>query len=340
MNRRRVDGPLSAHGFTLIELLVVIAIIAILAGIAVVGAPRVLEKARITKVETDFANIRTALSAYYADNGSFPPGYGFPKWGWMKMELQNGGVPSVPANIDDMENAFYLRPFMAYINLYGKTDLYDRFSSTYDTDGNRTIGLMEYQPIGKVDPATKNVSFDPEFLYDQPLSLDDIKRTKSQDYGKTRPFVYVPVNLDQFRPIRTWWNNNDKNANSWPSNWRSMPQLQPLKNPAPRHDAYVLISVGPNENTGGVVGPPDEEGFLAAIGNPAYYYPFLALRAYYLATRDANDGGKGNGLPDFDWRARVRQGEGKQMAYPGEPELALLPDGSPGAGPMIYNPGQ
>ncbi|PIS41232.1 MAG: hypothetical protein COT25_04205 [Candidatus Kerfeldbacteria bacterium CG08_land_8_20_14_0_20_42_7] len=60
-------------GFTLIELLVVIAIIAILSAIGLVALNGAREKARDAQRRSDIAQIRTALSLYYDDNGSTYP---------------------------------------------------------------------------------------------------------------------------------------------------------------------------------------------------------------------------------------------------------------------------
>jgi general secretion pathway protein G len=60
------------RGFTLIEVLVVVAILAILAAIVV---PRVMdrpEEARRTKAKIDIGSIVQALKLYRLDNGSYP----------------------------------------------------------------------------------------------------------------------------------------------------------------------------------------------------------------------------------------------------------------------------
>lgn len=62
------------QGFTLIELLVVIAIIAILSAIGLVALNGAREKARDAQRRSDIAQIRTALTLYYDDNGSTYPG--------------------------------------------------------------------------------------------------------------------------------------------------------------------------------------------------------------------------------------------------------------------------
>lgn len=60
-------------GFTLIELLIVVAIIAILAAIAV---PNLLEaqiRAKVSRVKSDLHTVATALEAYRVDHNDYPP---------------------------------------------------------------------------------------------------------------------------------------------------------------------------------------------------------------------------------------------------------------------------
>jgi general secretion pathway protein G len=68
--RRRSGGE--ANGFTLIELMVVVAIIAILASIV---APRMVqraEKAKRAAARVQIANFKTALINFRMDTGDFP----------------------------------------------------------------------------------------------------------------------------------------------------------------------------------------------------------------------------------------------------------------------------
>ena len=66
-------GYKTVNSFTLLELIVVIAIIAILAAIIAPNAFRAIEKAKVAKAEGDFKAIQTAVMAYYADTGRWPP---------------------------------------------------------------------------------------------------------------------------------------------------------------------------------------------------------------------------------------------------------------------------
>ena len=59
-------------GFTLIELMIVVAIIGILAAIAIPAYQNYTIRAQVTEGMTLAASWKTAISEYYAQNGSFP----------------------------------------------------------------------------------------------------------------------------------------------------------------------------------------------------------------------------------------------------------------------------
>ncbi|MFL6515579.1 MAG: type II secretion system protein [Chthoniobacterales bacterium] len=62
----------SHAGFTLIELLVVITIIAVLIGMAFPAYQSVQNRARITQVKNDLAQLITAVNAYNTEYGKYP----------------------------------------------------------------------------------------------------------------------------------------------------------------------------------------------------------------------------------------------------------------------------
>lgn len=128
--------------------------------------------------------------------------------------------------------------------------------------------------------------------------------------------------------------------------------------PPAKCDAFVLISIGPSGSTGGIIADPYVDPPLKTFMNDvAAMYPgsstftapdgtththshvkmslyrILALRAYFLATRDWNESPSdgplgGNGKPDFDFRSRTK-GEREDKVFE-------LPNGTFGAGPVIY----
>lgn len=66
------DAANGCRAFTLIELLLVIAIMGLLMGLVLTGLSRAQSRGKVLKARRDIAQLKTALSAYYADYSQFP----------------------------------------------------------------------------------------------------------------------------------------------------------------------------------------------------------------------------------------------------------------------------
>ena len=84
-------------GFTLIEIMIVLVIIGILMGLISAAVFKAMENAKISKAKADIAVLETALSAYEADTGDYPPQQSIGQ-GWednnFRTRLQDGDATS------------------------------------------------------------------------------------------------------------------------------------------------------------------------------------------------------------------------------------------------------
>ncbi|MEX2015840.1 MAG: type II secretion system protein [Candidatus Hydrogenedentales bacterium] len=325
-----MNAPRRAPGFTLIELLTVIAIIGILAGLIAAGLPAALQRAKIANLQGTFKAFQNSLAAYYADHGTYPPSYGYID----KSLFGQGADPN--ALISDpnlIPNFFITRPYMAYLNQPTNQDLYDNFSDTADTNMDGDINLAEYYPVPQVSVGG-TVTYQP-CVYTLSPGCDQRSEIGNE---AQRPLLYFPVNKRQVQIAKDRWlqmaGNPQQPINVVP--WDLGPQAfsifaaqadgspAPISFPPNQYDAYVLISVGPNVNTFGIL---PEDADIPNTVPAAYRYHVMALMAYFMATRDIDN----NGALDFDFLARTRGGEG-------EPQYNNLPDprNSRGAGPVIF----
>ncbi len=347
-----------AQGFTLIELLVVIAIIGILAAFLAVALPRALELAKIAKLENNFLQIRNILTEYLVDHGTFPPAYGYLDRDAVDF-LRQRGVDIADLSLDDINQLqtgnplglatplrpVYTRPWMDFMGQHNNEKLYDNFSIAYDTDRDGDISRLEFSPLGVLtNPATQNYRFD-EFPYlniynpvaPGPLLPEMNRQLASQGPS---PILYFPINKRQFRKVASVWYDFAQSSgdpdNPRPNDEESVNRrLSNERFPPPTYDAYVLISVGPSANTWGMIYElaTGDNCLICESTNysAAYYYHILGMATYFMATRDAEEGGKGDGELDFEFRARTRRGQADRDSND-------LPDpgGRKAYGPIIF----
>lgn len=309
-----------SRGFTLIELLTVVAIIAILAALTLTVGPRMIERAKMTKLDSAFRSVEKALLAYSIDYQTFPPAYGYV--GFEQLNDTDG------AAVDGSEDPHYynLMSYMARMRYHGVEDMYDLFSMSYDTDNDGYLDPLEFSPVGLKKPdGTYDLDYDlPRYTVPGDLPVEEDR----QIYAEKRPFVYIPVNRAQFSKVQKYWlDNNDEYATTWND---ADPVLSRLTFPPKNYDAFVLISVGPSGNTFGLLDSMDWPVQLA--NNGRNYYHILGLRAYFLATRDLD----ANGQLDFDFIARTRQGQRGELpeTVPAPIPPAISMRG--GTGPVIF----
>lgn len=316
-------------GFTLLELLTVIAVISILAAMIMAVGPRVIERAKLRRLDSALRQVSIALTAYYTDNRSYPPGYGYV--GFAQAKNPNG-----PADPAQDPGYYHLIPYMHILGYHGDDAMWDEFSDSYDTDRDGVLSLLEFSPHGDRKPDGK-FEFDfrswPRYTGSAVPALDmEIER---QMTAERRPFVYIPVNKQQFARAQKYWHKKGAEfAQVWDPADPDFPRG--LTFPPNTYDAFVLISVGPGGSTFGLL--PQPLGVPAeSAGNARDLYHITGLRAYFMATRDLN----ANGVLDMDFRARTQLRESAvETAYQfaGKTLQNELPDTTQpfSYGPYIY----
>jgi prepilin-type N-terminal cleavage/methylation domain-containing protein len=274
------------RGFTLVELLVVIAIIGILAGFLVPTINRARDAAKVANVQNTLNQMRTTLATYLVDHKTYPPAYGYMSKAAFNEIADSADRlaldPTDPANA----HYFITESYMSKLGLHGIIDMYDPFSNSSDTDGNGVTSRLEYFP--------------------QTGSDNSLAEYSNAVIDEQRPFVYIPVNLRQFRRIKDIW---DQGAGSGPTDYRGFPdftnsKLQSFSFPPASYDAFAIVSVGLVENTQGLIYDVGNAfGNVIPgdyVGKENYYYHIAALATYYMLTRDID----GDGVKDFDYIGR------------------------------------
>ncbi len=342
----------STYGFTLVELLVVIAIIGILAGFIAAGYPRVLRMAKMSAMNNNMRQIQTILVEYYTRANSFPPAYGYlsplflkdPRFINPQTRPQNIGNAVAAAEFGETD-MFFLYPWMSFVREHGNDDLYDNWSrgNSYDTDGDDIISRLEFAPRGVFNSATQAYDFNFTQLYaGDPMTADPVtaadvdSQLSTQD---TRPFIYLAVNERQARQFRkiiydfALRQGNGSNPRPFNLDADAISQINTqLSFPPASYDQFVLMSVGPNflSGTNGLIVEFGAGTLNLADFEAIYQYHILGLASYFLATRDAENNGEGDGELDFDFTARTSAGQGKN------PDNDMPGKYPKGDGPVIF----
>jgi len=336
-----------SRGFTLVELLVVIAIIGILAGLIAAGLPVAMKKARLANANNNFTQIRTILIAYYTDHGSFPPMYGYISDEFKGDNRRSANDIASGIGVDyTVKDALFLLPWDAMAGIHANLKLRDTFAKTgYDinTDGN--ITRLEFAPLGNYNSSNDTYTFNFDGLYfgdngAGATSSVQADLNRQLNTNQTRPYVFASVNERQFRVFKRIVEDDASNSSDprpYNLSQNAIDQInQRLIFPPASYDKFVLISVGPDGPTGFGDFLPEfgENGFMNVSQIPAVnQYHILGLALYYMATRDAENGGEGDGEPDFDYIARTTRGQAdvRENYLPGRYPKA--------GGPLIYTGG-
>jgi len=251
-----------------------------------------------------------ALEQYRAKHGTYPAAYGF-----VRKDMAH-----LDHNRVSERDYYHMLSYTAALALYDDGAFDDPHATSGDANGDGEISLLEFVPGADDDRRYLGKGFD-----------EAVRKLKA---AKTRPLIYAPVNLAQFEKAKEFWLSRDEFvAETWNN---SHPVLRDESFPPDVYDACVLISVGPGGSTGGVAAPELVRGRQRnGRWDMRQVYHIAALRAYFLATRDLNE----NGLPDFEYNARTKKGEGALIyTVNGKQVSNKLPDpkNPDGDGPMVW----
>lgn len=276
----------------------------LLTALLVAALPQCFHARQEQKTLERMLRIRTALTSFYANTGTYPPRYGYVL----------GSVAPISNDSEATGEEFSLVHYLDLLDLPA-----DRFQDPFagdggDTNGDGRIGLLEFVPPRNNPPNER---------YDGANLAAEAQRQLEEG---PRSIVYLPVNLAQFDMAKKYW---IEKGFFYAEHWDPEdPQLKALLFPPLQYDAYVLIGMGPGQSTFGLL--PDPLG----VEPHRDIYHITALRAYFLATRDLNQ----NNRPDFDYFARTRDGEDTlEFERNGRPANNRLPDREKpdGPGPII-----
>lgn len=151
----------SKKGFTLVELLVVIAIVGILAVVATSSLISNIDKAKTTKLISEYSVLKMATISYYTDNNS------------IEEINENELLEYIDGDIDFDSNRKNGSPYGGYYNLYDKKELNTCISDSTKYWSGRLVNLedgeLEYQK--PVELKNENSAF---------LAVRDVTATKER----------------------------------------------------------------------------------------------------------------------------------------------------------------
>lgn len=248
-----------------------------------------------------------------------------------------------PPDAEDLPRAhFFLSSYMRELGQANNKDLYDPWSDSYDTDGDGRISYLEYLPLEDRELHPEDILYEDgtiaarnnpsgELRTSAP-PVDEIQELLNADM---RPFIYIPVNRRQAERVGQWYFDN-LGANPIPdepddagdindtlqedlANFSAANEFSEI--PPGKYDAFVLMSVGPSNNTYGLL--RELTNMVDVVNNypQNYRYHILGHLLYFMMTRDADD----NGKFDFTFEGRKDLDSDEQLYFLPDPNFIAAP---------------
>jgi type II secretion system protein G len=179
------------RGFTLIELLVVVAVLAILAAVAVPNMLEAQVRAKVSRTRTDLRTAATALEAYYVDNNAYPPNLNLRPISTPVAYVSSSEIPDLFAAAEGWRTIGYLEALATSqpsfleafrVTRYTEAECADLASHRYFvfSNGPDCIGEALANPQRSFDDMVRHASADLGYFYDPSngtVSRGDIVRS-------------------------------------------------------------------------------------------------------------------------------------------------------------------